>query len=160
MINCLLKIFVHNYSAQPIYYTCVCRCCEPLTDSTRCNCFLNHNILDHLWYMNDNPTSMCPQPWPFDSSRSVGQCTTKTRFTGVTGLEWSLLLLRQTPDWPWKRQGHEHQACREAQDTPVSSLPRHKVSRVIWNDDTIVTMSTNNSSTTISYFFQEMMDYH
>ena len=25
-------IFVHNYYAQPIYYTYVSKCCEPLTD--------------------------------------------------------------------------------------------------------------------------------
>ena len=32
IINCLLTIFVHNYYAQPIYYTDVSKCCESLTD--------------------------------------------------------------------------------------------------------------------------------
>ena len=30
MINCILTIFVHNYYAQPIYYTDVSKCCESL----------------------------------------------------------------------------------------------------------------------------------
>ena len=41
--------------------------------------FLNHNILDKLWYMNNNTTSMRTQPWPYDSIRSVDQYISKTR---------------------------------------------------------------------------------
>ena len=32
IISCLLRIFVHNYYVQPIYYTYVSKCCESLTD--------------------------------------------------------------------------------------------------------------------------------
>ena len=32
IINCLLTIFMHNYYGQPIYYTYVSKCYEPLID--------------------------------------------------------------------------------------------------------------------------------
>ena len=44
-MNCLLTIFVHNYYAQPIYYTDISKCYESLTDwSIPLSFFLAHNI--------------------------------------------------------------------------------------------------------------------
>ena len=121
IINCLLTIFVHNYYAQPLYYTRVSKWCESLTDWS--NPLTRHAVFqknDPTQRRNEataatavrrrrrscacpaRPTWSCPATRPGDNSRSSspthatdGLTSSAGNYTKVRGRGQTTVLYRQ-----------------------------------------------------------------